>query len=137
MSIPHNSTLTNIIPHTPVLIPRFSIFNSTLCSVELCGKKLYSTQPIAYSTQKKIYSTYLVLIPHVIPRLERGIKYRWFYSTLVFLFHAGQFYSTQFHAKCDIRWNYLLSWAAMTTWLVVLELLHILARHKVCSFYST
>ncbi len=82
--IPHNSPLMNIIPHTPIFIPRCSIFNSTPCNLELCGINVYSTQPIAYSTQKKFYTMNLFLILHVVLRLERGIRHFLFYLTLVF-----------------------------------------------------
>ncbi len=47
------------------------------------NKYLFHATDCLFHT-KKFYSTYLFLIPHVIPRLERGIKHLWFYSTLVF-----------------------------------------------------
>lgn len=50
---------------------------------------------------------------------------------LIYIKVAWAIYTKVKHASKHIHWNYLLSWAAMTTWLVVLELLHILARHKV------
>ncbi len=130
--IPHNSTKKKFIPR---LLPLFHIIiniNSTqfhvdeycstyahICStlldfqfhawpsnVELCGINFYSTQLIPYSTRKKfIPRTYFLF--HMLINVwsvEKNIF--GFIRRLVFLFHAGQFYSTQFHAKCgqSPRW---------------------------------
>ncbi len=78
----------NIIPHTPIFIPRVSIFNSTPCTVELYGINVDSTQVIAYSTQKKVL--FRVSISYSTCYSTFGAWNKTFFT----LFDACLFYST-------------------------------------------